>query len=125
MGVSSARAVGEEVYEAADALLRIAARRASSMDLEALAGVLEKLPLLARLLERLDEETVDALARLLDVLGSVAKQYGPCVEEAVRREPEQISGLKGILSVLRDEEAMRGLSILVEILRGLGRCGRA
>ncbi len=117
--------MGEEVYEAADALLRIAARQASSIDLEAFASLLEKLPLLARLLERLDEETVDALARLLDVLGTVAKQYGPCVEEAVRGEPREIRGLKGLLSVLRDEEAMRGLGLLVEIMRGLGRCGRA
>ena len=113
--------VGSEVYEAADAVLEVLARRLGEEDLERLAVLLDRLPLLVRLLEALDEETVESLVRLLGLarrLGGVAG----CLGEALEREPVKVEGLRGLLGLLRDEEVMRGLGRAVEILRSLGRC---
>jgi hypothetical protein len=41
--------------------------------------------------------------------------------EAARRNRTTVSGLRGTLSVLRDPEVGRGLGLLVEVARALGR----
>jgi len=113
---------GDDLYEAADAALIVAAKKLADADLEALERLLDKLPLLVRLLDMLDEQTVEALEKLLGLAKELATQYGPCLEEAMKREPEKIQGLRGLLAVLKDEKAMAGLARAVELLRALGGC---
>ena len=114
-----------DLYEAADALIYVLARIAGEADLEALERLVNALPRLTRLLdilEKLDDEKLRALERLLDLAARVGAKEAECIGEALDREPEPVQGLRGILELLRDEEFARGLARAVEIVRALGRC---
>ncbi len=121
----SAGSSGADVYEALDGVIYILARVLAESDIDKLTERVEKLERLTRLLDMLDEEKISALERLLTVLLDVGEKYSGCVAEAVEKPAQPVSGLRGALSLLKDEDVARGLGKIVEILRALGRCERA
>ncbi|RLI05284.1 hypothetical protein DRO26_02670 [Candidatus Bathyarchaeota archaeon] len=57
---------------------------------------------------------------LIDVLERALQE--PSLDKAILNPPKV--GLLGLLSALRDEEIQRGLGILVELLKALGKASK-
>jgi len=57
---------------------------------------------------------------LVDVLERALQE--PSLDKAILNPPKV--GLLGLLSALRDEETQRGLGILVELLKALGKASK-
>ena len=113
----------QDLYEAADTLVYTIARLISTIDTDKLEKLLDLAPRLLDLIERLDDKKLEALERLLDLAAQLSAS--PCTEEALgalEKPAEPVKGLRGLLSMLKDEEVARGLGRMLEILRALGRC---
>ncbi|WP_460024263.1 helical membrane plugin domain-containing protein [Infirmifilum sp. SLHALR2] len=73
---------------------------------------------------------LDHIDDILELLGSVdyeaLKEKAPVLVEALKslpKEPQPI-GLLGLLKALSDPEVQRGLGVVLELLKALGRQGR-
>jgi hypothetical protein len=85
-------------------------------ELGATAGQLTaSVPALSRVLESsmVKPQTIDALSVLSDALAEGAQN--------ARSKNTRIDGVRGILRTLKDPEIQRGLGMLVEVARALGR----
>ncbi len=117
------KSVETDVYDFLDSLIYLAATKLSDEDVNKLVVLAERLPLLLEILEKLDERTIRGLERLVNIASVLGEKYGDCLESAAREKVEPIEGLRGIMSILKDEEAMKGLAIALSFIKALGKCG--
>ncbi len=122
--------MSEDTYEALDAGIEAALRLMAQVDLDRLERLVEILPKIEKLLallDKLDDNTIASLEKLIDllpVLTSRLDNTAPCIEEAFRsvEGAEPVTGLKGLLNLLRDKEVQEGIGKAVAVLRVLGKC---
>lgn len=112
-----------DVYDFLDSLIYLAATKLSDEDVNKLVMLTERLPLLLEMLEKLDEKTIKGLERLLNIASLLGEKYGSCLESVAEQKVEPVEGLRGIMSILKDEEAMKGLAIALSFIKALGKCG--
>ncbi|MCE4610229.1 MAG: DUF1641 domain-containing protein [Desulfurococcales archaeon] len=122
--------MSEDTYEALDAGLEAVLRLMAHVDLDKLERLVELLPKIEKLLvllDKLDDDTIASLEKLIDLLPVVTSRLDnavPCLEEAFKsvEGAEPVTGLKGLLNLLRDKEVQEGIGKAVAVLRVLGKC---
>ncbi len=120
----------ENTYDALDAWLEALIRIAEQFDYEKIEKLVEYAPKIEKLmglLEKIDDETIASLEKLISILPLVASKLDaivPCVEKALQsiETAEPTVGLKGLLKLLRDKEVQEGIGKVAAILRVFGKC---
>ncbi len=119
-----------DVYEVLDSLLESGTKLLEQIDSDQLNALVEQAPKLMKLvslLEKIDDETIESLEKLLGLLpllGKLANNLGPCMEQAIEsmNTAEPIAGLRGLLKTLRDKDVQEGLGKIMAVVKAVGKC---